>query len=664
MKRIFALIGVVAAGLLTGFSGAGERTPPRPARHISLLIGVGNYQHAGSEKWNRMHLLNLKGPARDVALMRTVLRNRGFNPGVDQRVLVDAGASKAAVQRAFEWLATRATESHDVVVIYYSGHGSWAPDRNGDEARAGDAGDKWDEGLVPHNAQDPENPDHLILDDEIGAWLARLASRNVTIIVDACFSGTVTRGGPDTSSASAPVARGPRPPQYTSLSSTMLEGGRPMSYTLITAASSSQKAYEKNFYGEGVSGVFTRALASALEGAGADTRWDDVLQQIRNDVGDLQTPQLEGERSARIFKVGAGARIPARGYAIASAAGPRRVAVDVGAIHGVRKGMWYDVYPAGETRFETGRIAQIQVDSVFDASSFASFVSGSRTLPASARATLSRVPPGALDLRRLKLFVHPSASAMRDSLARLPWIQLVGAGTRPTAELRRTGDAYQVMVDGHDVAPLWGDDAAGRSVPARSRSQRGFQENAAWICLPLRRAFAIAALNLVRNDQPPPRSRLRLDVRVLPASATTFPTDTARVDRARVGEAYKIWASVRVPDAAVGSTKLYISAAIAGYGAWPTVIAPDGNRAHSQLTQEQLRRPFVIGLLPDDIPEGVENIKVVVSSDPFDLRPLIRDVPECVPVPRMANRNRGQDTLAVTGWTAVSRRVEVYAPRP
>ena len=134
MRKLFALIGVVGAGLLTGFSGAGERTspPPRPARHISLLIGVGNYQHAGSAKWNSMHLANLKGPARDVVLMRTVLRNRGFNPGVDQQVLVDGAASKAAVRRAFEWLASRATESHDVVVIYYSGHGSWALDRNGD----------------------------------------------------------------------------------------------------------------------------------------------------------------------------------------------------------------------------------------------------------------------------------------------------------------------------------------------------------------------------------------------------------------------------------------------------------------------------------------------------------------------------------------------------
>lgn len=660
MKKMFALIGVVAAGLLTGFSGAGDSTPPRAARHISLLIGVGNYQHAGSDPWKAMNLVNLRGPARDVALMRTVLRNRGFNPGADQQVLVDAAASKAAVRRAFEWLATRATESHDVVVIYYSGHGSWAPDRNGDEARAGDAGDKWDEGLVPHNARDPQDPDDLILDDELGAWLARLASRNVTIIVDACFSGTITRGGPDTSSASAPVARGPRPPPYMSLASTMLEGGRAMSYTLITAASASQKAYEKNFYGEGVSGVFTRALASALEGAGADTRWDDVLQQVRSDVGDRQTPQLEGERAGRIFKVGTGVPIPARGYAIARVAGPNRVGIDVGALHGVRKGMWYDVYPAGETRFETGRIAQIQVDSVFDASSFAHFVSGSRTLPASARATLSRVPPGALDLKRLKLFIHPSASALRDSLARLPWIQLTNARSRPMAELRRSGDAYQVMVDGHDVAPLWGDDAAGRSVPESAKGARGYTGQAEVLCLPLRRAFSIAALNLVRNDQPPPRSRLRVDVRVLPSSITSFPTDTTGVDTVKTTGSYNVWASVSIPDAAVASSKLYISGAIAGYSFAPSVLWPLGNRSQTQLTQEQMRRPFVIGRLPDDRPEGVENIKVVVSSDPFELRPLVRDLPDCRAGAAVATKGQGTDTLAVTGWTAVSRRIQLH----
>jgi caspase domain-containing protein len=664
MRKVFALIGVVAAGLLTGFSGAGERTPPRPARHISLLIGVGNYEHAGSAKWKDMHLANLKGPARDVVLMRTVLRNRGFSPGVDQQVLVDGAATKAAVRRAFEWLATRATESYDVVVIYYSGHGSWALDRNGDEARAGDPGDRWDEGLVPHNAQDPSNPDELVLDDEINAWLARLASRNVTIIVDACFSGTVTRGGPDTSSASAPVARGPRPPEYVSLSSSVLESGRAMNHTLLTAASAAQKAYEKNYYGEGVSGVFTRALASALEGAGPDTRWDDVLQQVRNEVGDRQTPQLEGERGGRIFKVDAGVAIPARGYAIARRAGANRVGIDVGAIHGVRKGMWYDVYPAGETRFESGRIAQIQVDSVFDASSFAHFVSGSRALPRSARATLSRVPPGAMDLSRLKLFVHPSAGALRDSLAALPWIRLTDAESRPMAELRRMGDVYQVVVDGHDVAPLWGDDGAGRSKAATAKSPRGYVGNIAALCRPLRRAFSIAALGLVRNDQPPPRSRLRVDVRVLPASVTSYPNDTNAIDTARVDGAYNIWASVRIPDAAVASTKLYLTAAVAGYGAVPTVLWPVGNRSQTQLTMEQLRRPFVVGRLPDDMPEGVENIKVVVSADPYDLRPLIRDVPDCVPTATIATRGPGKDTLAVTGWTAVSRRVQLHPRRP
>ncbi|HUR92433.1 MAG TPA: caspase family protein [Gemmatimonadaceae bacterium] len=661
MKKMFAVIGVVAAGLLTGFSGAGDRTPPRPARHISLLIGVGTYEHAGSDKWKNMHLANLRGPARDVVLMKTALRNRGFAPGENQHVIVDGGATKDAIRREFAWIASRATESQDVVVIYFSGHGSWAPDRNGDEARNGDAGDKWDEGLVPHDAANPDSPDDLVIDDEIGAWLARLRSRNVTIIIDACFSGTITRGEPDTTSASAPVARGPRPPEYVSLSSSVLDGGRALNHTVLTAASSAQKAYEKNYYGEGVSGVFTRALAAALEGAGADTRWDDVLQQIRSDVGGRQTPQLEGERGGRIFRVDAGFALPARGYAIAQREGDR-VGIDVGAIHGVRKGMWYDVYPAGETRFESGRVAQIKVDSVFDASSFASVVSG--TVPRSARATLSRVPPGAMDLSRLKLFVHPSAGALRDSLAALPWVRLTDAASKPMAELRRVGDAYQVIVDGHDVAPLWGDDAGGISMSATERSPRGYVGNVAALCRPLRRAFSIAALGLVRNDQPPPRSRLRVDVRVLPTSVTSFPTDTFTFDSAHVGRDYNVWVSVRVPQAAIASSKLYLTAAVAGYGSAPRVLWPVGNRTQAQLTIEQLRAPFVIGRLPDDSPEGVENIKVVVSSDPYDLRPLIRDVPDCVPTATVATRGNGKDTLAVRGWTAVSRRVELHPRRP
>lgn len=665
MTRAVAFVGAALALTLTGFTGADERERQRAPRHLSLLIGAGSYKHAAEWK----DLKNLAGPRTDVRRMQHTLRRWGFRDDPSsQRVLVDQQASKAGIEEAFRWLASLATDSSDVVVIYYSGHGSWAPDaaidavRTLDEARSV-PGDTYDEGLVPWDARDPHNARQLLLDDEINALLGRLGTGNVTMIVDACFSGTVTRGSPDTSST-APVARGPRPPPFVALGSgEMLEAGRRPSHTLLTAASSSELAYEKTFHpGAVVSGVFTRHLAEALDGASPSTRLDDLLQQVRTKVGQGQTPQLEGDRAARIFKVGAGSKIPARGYSLVVPAGPGRVGLDAGALHGVRKGAVYDVFGPDETDFRGGRIAQVRVDSIFEASSFARILPGGSAIPRAARATLSRVPVGAMALDRLRVFVNPTSRALRDSLARVEWIQVTDQPGRAMAEVRRRGDAYQVVVEGHELPPLAGDISAGRATPVGPDSARGYHGNLRALCTPLRRAYSIAAMNLVRNDQPPPN--LKVDVRVLRAGSAR-PTSFARstVDTMIAGRHYDIWVWVEIPDEAVQRSALYLTAGYAGYSVVPAVIRPR-TPSQTRLTPEELNQPVLLrgGV---SLPEGIESIKAVVSSDPYNLHSLVSALPRC-PITADAIRDavRGPtdaDEAVVTGWTAVTRRVEIYS---
>jgi len=663
-NRILALAGVAFAAALTGFSDTGERAPQREPRHLSLLIGAGNYKYAGEWK----DLKNLKGPRTDVRRMQHTLRRWGFrDDAANQRVLVDEQASKAGITAAFRWLASRATDSGDVVVIYYSGHGSWAPDQDIDAIRTRDEaqsvpGDNYDEALVPWDARDPHNPRHLLLDDEINALLRALGTGNVTMIVDACFSGTVTRGSPDTSST-APVARGPRPPPFERISAgSMLGDGRNPGHTLLTAASSSELAYEKTFHpGAVVSGVFTRHLANALDGASPITRFDDLLQQVRAKVGQGQTPQLEGDRAARIFRVGEGAVVPARGYSIVMAAGPGRVGLDAGALHGARKGTLYDVYGPGETSFRDGRLAQVRVDSIFEASSYASILPGARPIPRGARATLSRVPAGAMALDRLRLFVNPNARALRDSLARIPWLELTTQPARAMSELRRRGDTYQVVVEGHELPPLIADISSGRAAQVGPDSARGYMGSLRALCTPLRRAYSIAAMNLVRNDQAP--ANLKVEVRVQPASAQPPASRSlATVDTVYPGQRYNIWAWVEVPDEVVQRSALYLTAAVAGYGSPPAVIWPQGPE-QTRLTPEQMNQPVLLRTITPSPPEGIEDIKVVVSSDPYSFRPLVTDLPRC-PFDRTRDAERGGpdgDAGVVTGWTAVTRRIEIHS---
>ncbi|MEO6434386.1 MAG: hypothetical protein ABIP55_01320 [Tepidisphaeraceae bacterium] len=67
--------------VLTGLSPGETSTQPRAPRHVSLLIGVGNYAHVNTEVWQDAHLKNLAAPSRDVRLMQKVLRNWQFPAG-------------------------------------------------------------------------------------------------------------------------------------------------------------------------------------------------------------------------------------------------------------------------------------------------------------------------------------------------------------------------------------------------------------------------------------------------------------------------------------------------------------------------------------------------------------------------------------------------------
>jgi hypothetical protein len=655
LRGVFVGLALVAVTGAARTDGDGSQRAPR---YISLLIGVGDYKYAAEWK----DLKALTGPRTDVIRMRHALRRWGFRDGADnQRVLVDDQASKAAIGTAFRWLAATASDPNDVVVIYYSGHGSWAPDTNLGGVRTRDEDDNFDEGLVPWDARDPHNPTHLVLDDEINAWLAGLRTPNVTIIVDACFSGTVTRGSPDATSPSAPVARGPRPPPYATLAggAGVQEIGRAMNHTLLTAATSWELAYEKTFHpGSVVSGIFTRFLAEALDGADPNTHLDELIDQVRTKVGEGQTPQLEGDRGSRIFRIGADIRVPVRGYALVAPAGSGRLRLDVGAMHGVRKGALYDIYGPDEMDFRGAALAHAQVDSVLQANSLARVLPGARTIPAAARATLSRVPPGAVALDRLKVFVNPTARSLRDSLAGIEWLELTDRPQGAMAELRRRSDAYQVVVNGQPLPPLRGDEAAGRAVPLGSDSVHGYRGNRASLCTPLRRAYSVAALNFVRNEQPPPPSRLKLDVRVLPSASAEPSRQQLNVDTAYVGESYNVWAWIEIPTELVQNSTLYLTAALAGYAAAPRALWPEGGRAQTKLSAEHLNRPLLIYSNFRPASRGVENIKAVVSSFPYDLRPLMNSLPRCPFGPRDESRGNGDDPLVVSGWTTVDRRIE------
>ncbi len=97
-------------------------------------------------------------------------------------------------------------EPDDVVLFYYSGHGSQMSDREGDEP------DFYDETIIPYDSGRMPHKNRDISDDEIYLWLRDLGQKtgNITLWFDCCNSGSLTRaafGG-----ATRSVPRDDRPP--------------------------------------------------------------------------------------------------------------------------------------------------------------------------------------------------------------------------------------------------------------------------------------------------------------------------------------------------------------------------------------------------------------------------------------------------------------------
>ena len=151
----------------------------------ALCMGINNYP--GTH-------MDLSGCVNDANDWAAELAGRGF--AVSK--LIEQQATKAAMVNGIESLIGGAV-SGDVLVITYSGHGTYVPDTNGDEI------DGLDEALCPYDIQTGGGP---LIDDEINTlFAARKAGVRLLLISDSCHSGTVTRaapGDPDAEDAPRP----------------------------------------------------------------------------------------------------------------------------------------------------------------------------------------------------------------------------------------------------------------------------------------------------------------------------------------------------------------------------------------------------------------------------------------------------------------------------
>ena len=264
----------------------------------ALCIGINDYPGTGSD---------LAGCVNDAHDWASVLKKRGF--GVTK--LLDRKATGAAIRKSIGTLLSRSYRG-DLAVITYSGHGSFVPDRDGDEP------DGVDECLCPHDVR----ARGVVTDDALHAlFAARPAGVRVVMVADSCHSGTVARFAP----ISVPVSeRGGShrrtvrflpPGSYLSRRASSRLGARrgrvrasaPGRHAalLMSGCQDTEYSYD-GYFGGRPNGAFTYVALKALAKLKKTATYKDWYAAIRKALPSRQhpqTPNIYGSSSMKAWKV-------------------------------------------------------------------------------------------------------------------------------------------------------------------------------------------------------------------------------------------------------------------------------------------------------------------------------------------------------------------------
>jgi hypothetical protein len=280
--------GVMADIPIIGGVSDVDRTIPKTQMEnpdaIAVIFGIGEYQDPGVPKVE--HAKN------DAAVMRQYLiRVLGYDEKNilprNQDQTITAGVMKTIIRQQLpSYLKTGVSD----VFIYYSGHG--APSTTTQKAF-----------FVPADCN-PNfvNPDNAYMLDDFYDDLAKLNCRNLTVVLDACFSGLTGSGEMLIKNAS---------PLFLTVEHPLLTKENAV---LMTASKSDQVS---NWFPEQGHGLFTYFLLKGLQG-GADANADGIvtIQELENFVNDPttavpywarrefqrpQTPQIIARDKEKVF---------------------------------------------------------------------------------------------------------------------------------------------------------------------------------------------------------------------------------------------------------------------------------------------------------------------------------------------------------------------------
>ena len=207
---------------------------------------------------------------------------------------------------SMEWLRA-SVKPDDLVLIFFSGHGSTLEDDDNDEA------DGLDEVFVMYDAEGVAQPSaqHVVRDDEFAAWVGRLSTDRTIVFVDACHSGGLRKSLTNARTkffVGGDLGRPARAAGWQQKAASLLrkdlaggvDGNRRLSGPQSTVKGLVYAAAQENEYALEVAdgGLFITRLLQKLSQA-QNARLADLFaetqQVVKQDSGGQQTPVAVGD---------------------------------------------------------------------------------------------------------------------------------------------------------------------------------------------------------------------------------------------------------------------------------------------------------------------------------------------------------------------------------
>ena len=301
---------------------------------FAVLVSVNSYADPAKTP-------TLSGPGNDMDRLADVLVARyGFAADRVLR-LHDGRATREGIESALKALESRAEPGRQLVFAF-AGHGSYVADLDPAEEVNG-----WDETICPSDRDLAGEGD--LSDDVLYAYFSKILARGayLTVIFDACYSGSAAKGG-----AITPRSAPPLEARAGAVASVALVQAHLSRFTVLAAADERQTAGEMYFEADilpaGNYGLFSHALNRALRRAPPDTTWSDLkvfLQEEIRRYDEQQRPVFRGDLQKRIFGTSLGRERHRFRISRVTSAG-NVIHLEYGSMSGLGIGSLLAVYPS------------------------------------------------------------------------------------------------------------------------------------------------------------------------------------------------------------------------------------------------------------------------------------------------------------------------------